>query len=230
MQKVVWSEALVEGGKTVPLSLPQPETQLGHYRDIALMAYKAAPGDVMPAPLKVTTNPPSDATAVPTAASPLKLAVNPSAPAPWIDYEFQQPFTCGSFSCERQGDRQLPTFGAELQSSDDGKTYRTHVKISEKETMGAFQPATARFFRVVFHQSAPHGGWSPELVSVNILAVSKFTLAGVRLTSAVAIGLLAAFVAQFYLGGVAEREVPREILLGGGGADPAGRPATADSP
>ena len=41
MQKVVWSETQVEGGKTIPLSLPQPETKLGYYQDIALIAFKS---------------------------------------------------------------------------------------------------------------------------------------------------------------------------------------------
>jgi len=41
MQKVVWSETQVEGGKTIPLSLPQPETKLGYYQDIALIACKS---------------------------------------------------------------------------------------------------------------------------------------------------------------------------------------------
>jgi len=41
MQKVVWSESEVEGGKTIPLSLPQPETKLGYYQDIALIACKS---------------------------------------------------------------------------------------------------------------------------------------------------------------------------------------------
>jgi hypothetical protein len=45
MQKVVWSESQVEGGKTIPLSLPQPETNEGFYQDIALVAFKAAAGD-----------------------------------------------------------------------------------------------------------------------------------------------------------------------------------------
>jgi len=41
MQEVVWSETQVEGGKTIPLSLPQPETKLGYYQDIALIACKS---------------------------------------------------------------------------------------------------------------------------------------------------------------------------------------------
>ena len=45
MQKVVWSESQVEGGKTIPLSVPQPEAKEGYYQDIALIAIKAPAGD-----------------------------------------------------------------------------------------------------------------------------------------------------------------------------------------
>ena len=44
MQKVVWSESQVEGGKTIPLSVPQPEAIEGYYKDIALIAIKAPAG------------------------------------------------------------------------------------------------------------------------------------------------------------------------------------------
>lgn len=45
MQQVVWSEIQVEGGKIIPLSLPQPETKQDYYQDIALIAFKVGTGD-----------------------------------------------------------------------------------------------------------------------------------------------------------------------------------------
>ncbi|HSI72680.1 MAG TPA: glycosyl hydrolase, partial [Fimbriimonas sp.] len=39
MQKVVWSEVHVEGGKSVDVALPQPETIAGFYRDVAVVAF-----------------------------------------------------------------------------------------------------------------------------------------------------------------------------------------------
>jgi hypothetical protein len=39
MQKVVWTEAQVEGGKEVQVDLPQPETIAGFYKDIAVVAF-----------------------------------------------------------------------------------------------------------------------------------------------------------------------------------------------
>jgi len=48
MQKVTWSEAVVQGGTNIPLTLPQPESRLGYYEDIALVAFKAPPGNLVP--------------------------------------------------------------------------------------------------------------------------------------------------------------------------------------
>ena len=42
MQKLVWSEAVVAGGRRVEEKLPQPEVSLGYYRDIAVFAIPAA--------------------------------------------------------------------------------------------------------------------------------------------------------------------------------------------
>ncbi len=42
MQKLVSSEAIVEGGRRIEMRLPRPEVSLGHYRDIAVFAIPAA--------------------------------------------------------------------------------------------------------------------------------------------------------------------------------------------
>lgn len=39
MQKVVYSESFFQGGMTINKKLPQPETKLGYYRDIAIFAF-----------------------------------------------------------------------------------------------------------------------------------------------------------------------------------------------
>ncbi len=44
MQKLVWKETVVEGGRTWDVSLPQPEAVRGFYRDIAVLAMPAPEG------------------------------------------------------------------------------------------------------------------------------------------------------------------------------------------
>lgn len=52
MQKVVWNETQVEGGKPFSGSLPQPEMHGNFYRDIAIVAFPALPGSeaLLPTP------------------------------------------------------------------------------------------------------------------------------------------------------------------------------------
>ncbi len=45
MQRLVASELTIDGGKALSLTMPQPPTRLGYYRDVALLAYPAPAGD-----------------------------------------------------------------------------------------------------------------------------------------------------------------------------------------
>ena len=59
MQKVVWSETVIDGGKSLAGVLPKPQTKTDFYRDIAVLAYPSVFGDdVRMADLnpKITTN------------------------------------------------------------------------------------------------------------------------------------------------------------------------------
>ncbi len=56
MQRMVSSEVIVEGGRTVSLPLPQPPTRLDYYRDVAVLAYPAPAGaDPLPQPVRTST-------------------------------------------------------------------------------------------------------------------------------------------------------------------------------
>ena len=44
MQRLVASETVVDGGKTISLRLPQPPTKLDYYRDVAVLAYPTPAG------------------------------------------------------------------------------------------------------------------------------------------------------------------------------------------
>ena len=45
MQELTWSETHVDGGRELAISLPQPPTKLGYYRDIAVLAFPTRDGD-----------------------------------------------------------------------------------------------------------------------------------------------------------------------------------------
>ncbi len=39
MQELTWSETHIDGGRELAVTLPQPPTKLGYYRDIAALAF-----------------------------------------------------------------------------------------------------------------------------------------------------------------------------------------------
>ncbi len=45
MQELTWSEVHVDGGRKLVVTLPQPPTKLGYYRDIAVLAFPRRDGD-----------------------------------------------------------------------------------------------------------------------------------------------------------------------------------------
>lgn len=45
MQQIVWTEATISGGRRVEVELPQPQSNLGHYRDALVLAFPALPGE-----------------------------------------------------------------------------------------------------------------------------------------------------------------------------------------
>jgi len=186
MQKVVWSEAQVQGGKNVPLILPQPETKLGYYQDITLIAFKAQLGDGIPDPVNVTAFGPLDkpVNGIPSEANPIRFTTEEGTPPSWIQYEFKEPVTCASINCARKENRKLPPFIGELQCSNDGVTFRDVCKLSQGDSVSTFSPVRGKFFRILFRRGVLKDPVSPQTSLQNILSVSKLTLAGVRVTDA----------------------------------------------
>lgn len=185
MQKVVWSESRVQGGKTIPLAVPKPESKGDYYEDIALMALKTPVGEVIPDPVKVTASPQIEkpVTGMPSVAVPLKFCAQHGAPPFWIQYEFEQAVSPAGILCEKTENRKLPPFNAELLCSDDGTNFRSICKLSKTDPVSTFPAATGRFFRLVFDQSPPKEGWSVDSLKQNVLSVSKFTLTGIRINN-----------------------------------------------
>jgi hypothetical protein len=190
MQKVVWSETLVQGGKNIPLTLPQPETIRGYYEDISIMAVKASVPDLAPDPVSVTTSPQLEkpVTGMPSAGAPLKFIAEKGEAPFWIQYEFAQPITCASINYQLAINNKLPVFSGKLEVSDDGVTFRavcelTTWRLINQETVPV---VIGKFFRVTFNQKPPNEGWTPESLSKDSLTVLKLQLAGVRVNNATA--------------------------------------------
>lgn len=169
MKVVVTSEITVRGGGVVSVTLPQPQTNLNFYRDIAVVAFPtpstelATTTDAIP---KITASTPDfkgeallDGDAKTKSAIPIPVKDKPQ----YIQWEFEQPFTLRSITV-------LPANEAdecrgEIQSSEDGVRFTTIGTFSigrylQPNVPGSLawhrygvKETTARFFRLMFTKS-----------------------------------------------------------------------------
>jgi hypothetical protein len=166
MQHVVSAQTQVAGGKKLNLTLPQPPTVQGYYRDIAVYAYPTPTGSTV-----------STATQKPQISSSLtgenldllatpgnKKGFKTSEPG-WIQYAFDQPFTCRSLRIRSNGynyqaNRLL------VSVSDDGRTFRPLTRLhpprsgwqDSSAVTHALPATTARFFRFAYDPTGSEPG------------------------------------------------------------------------
>lgn len=133
-KKLVWSECQVGGPRTVSLALPQPATVDGFYREVAVLAIPEKPTwPVQPASIRASSpaegycgewnRPPEDA-ADGDRNSWWQAAATPAPGKPsWIEYRYSEPISASAvFLSGGRGDGPRE---CELQTSDDGKQYKT---------------------------------------------------------------------------------------------------------
>lgn len=164
MQRITWSETVVEGPREFRETLPRPPTPIDFYRDIALYALKMPhTADASRSAARVTCNEAGkDLTAL-TDGDPY-TAVQLPIPKPnrptWFQWEFPEPRTIHAFSL-RSGFSPSIAWGR-VETSDDGKNWKslTNFYIPNAGAMQAyaaeaFAPTTARFFRLLIHRTHP---------------------------------------------------------------------------
>lgn len=107
MQRLVWSETEVEGGRSLPLAIPRPVPEPEYYEDIALLAFPTPAGDedlgapkISPsARLPETAAKSRKAPAAATAGHPRLLMPMPMPGRPqWVRLDFPAPRTFRSFT------------------------------------------------------------------------------------------------------------------------------------
>lgn len=183
MQKVVWSAVTVNSssGKIV---LPQPETKENYYRDIALYAYPTPAGagqstqTIRP---KITSSTGADATGLVQTGNTQHFA---SAVPCYIQYEFEQPFTCRTIRIQTGGNNyQAQRLAIEV--SDDGRTFRSIGRLepprhgwqdTDEAVTHSIKAITARFYRFVYDKKGSAPGaedldaakWKPSLKLLNL--------------------------------------------------------------
>lgn len=181
MKKLVWSETLVEGGKTFTGRLPHPPEDTGpfqnvpftvvpfatteqlpqYYADAAVVAYQIPSADTSK-PVVTSSAGPIDADRL----SDGDLAQDVSLPfgegtTSWIQFAYTKPRRIQSITVAVArpvglAPSDVATGAAVwLEAGDDGKTFRRVVDIprtgAPEQTL-AFSPVTARFFRLVLQR------------------------------------------------------------------------------
>lgn len=176
MKKYVWSEMRLEGGRRFSGILPKPPSTTGPYQnqggrhegygegtkaappefyaDCAVVAYRAPASDRTLAELgaKVTSSGGTFDLSALTDGDLAKTTPLPAAPPGekgWIQFEFPRPQTIHGLTIVTAAeDRGRNAGSQELESSDDGREFRTVMAIPDGARTVAFAPVTARFFRL----------------------------------------------------------------------------------
>ncbi|RYZ29956.1 MAG: DNA-binding protein, partial [Chitinophagaceae bacterium] len=182
MQKVVWSQTTVTGGRKFSDILPQPETLENYYRDIAVFAFPSSPGtgiSTQTVKPKITTSTGVDAQYLVEPGNTKSFTSDDSC---WIQYRFDQPFTLRSlvvkswlYSRGTYGTNQLI-----IETSNDGKNFSFYTRLKaprhgwqdwDSDYTHAIPEVTSRYFRFVYTKRGIEPGaedldaakWKPSL-------------------------------------------------------------------
>ena len=178
MQKVVWTEMHLNGGKQFSDTLAQPESFEGYYQDIAVYAFPSMGNHETSG-----TNRPRVRTSTGENADFLVMGNHQEQfrckEDCWFEYEFEQPFTCRSIRVITKGNN-YQSHRLLVQASDDGQDYRTIYQMipprhgwqdTDAEVTYAIPSTTARFYRFQWNKAGTEPGaedldaakWSPRL-------------------------------------------------------------------
>jgi hypothetical protein len=190
MQKIVWKELLINGGKQFHDTLPTPESYKGYYRDIAILAFPAKAGTefstrtVMP---KITTSIPGvDAQFLVKEKN--KETFRCDTPC-WIQYAFDKPFTCRTV-ITRSAVNNIQPHRLKIEVSNDGQHFEPVGQLepprhgwmdTDIEITHSITPVTARFFRFIYNKEGAEPGaedmeaakWNPNLKLRGLELLSK---------------------------------------------------------
>lgn len=175
MQKVVWSETSVVGGLQFKDKLPQPPTNEGFYRDIAVFTYPVAkePSNAQPT---ITTSTGNEAQFLADLRSEQRIRFDQSG---WIQYEYAEPFECRTITIVPDGNS-FQANRLKVSVSDDGKAFRDIGRLEPPRhgwqngtstVTHAIRPTTAKFFRLGYDPEGSEPGaedldsakWKPSL-------------------------------------------------------------------
>ncbi len=166
MQHVVSAQTQVTGSKKLRLALPQPPTVQGYYRDIAVYAYPTPNGGGVTTysikPQISSSLKGENLDRLATAGN--KAGFKTSEPG-WIQYAFDQPFTCRSIRIKSSG-YNYQAHRLRVEASNDGRTFRAVARLQPPRSgwqdssavTHALPATTARFFRFAYDPAGSEPG------------------------------------------------------------------------
>ncbi|UOR03548.1 discoidin domain-containing protein [Hymenobacter aerilatus] len=165
MQKLTYSETQTTGGKRLSLTLLQPPAVQGYYRDVAVYAYPtpSSTASTYTTKPKVTSNIPDSQPAL-LAVAGNKETLKSNEPG-WVQYAFDQPFTCRSIRVRSKG-YNYQANRLRVEASDDGRTFRPVMQLrpprsgwqDSSAVTHALPATTARYFRFVYDPAGSEPG------------------------------------------------------------------------
>jgi len=198
MQKVVWTETRIRGGREFNDTLPKPyayrnpqglQNPGGFYKDIAILAFPItdklgqSTQNIVP---KVTTSNNSNASFLPTGKG--KDTFKSENPC-WIQYEFDKPFTCRAITIKTNGNT-IQAHRFKIEVSNDGINFHFISQLVpprhgwldyEDDVTFSIEPVMALFFRFNYDKEGSEPGaedlnnakWKPGLKVKGIILSSK---------------------------------------------------------
>lgn len=166
MQKVVWTQKEISVGKLFNDFLEQPETIENYYKDIAVFAFPSMNGagvstrTIVP---KITSS--NNDSAAQLLIDPNNTKNFSSKEPCWIQYQFDQPFTCRSIIIHTKNNYQANRLT--LQISLDGKDFVTVKQLDpprhgwqdwDADYTHSIAATTAKYFRFVYNNEGSEPG------------------------------------------------------------------------
>lgn len=166
MQKIVWSEKSITGGKLFNDTLEQPETLENYYRDIAVFAFPSPTGaGISTRTIHPEITSSKNDSSVQLLTDPAnKKNFNSEDPC-WIQYEFDQPFTCRSIVIHSRNNYQSNRLI--VQTSSDGKNFQTVTRLEsprhgwqdwDADYTHSIPGTTSKYFRFVYDKEGSEPG------------------------------------------------------------------------
>src|SRR5690606_23013637 len=142
--QIVWSETTVAGGASVEVTLPQPQINAGFYRDVAVIAFPAAPAERIPFETTLASVTAGGRTIDPALLSDgnwetaLQLAAGET-----LEIVFREPTTLYGLTAQPTRAGRFPNL--QMEASADGETFVAVTRVSSPGRHGIVAPAVRSF-------------------------------------------------------------------------------------